>query len=81
MAGKDEGFSLSKRQETRYIRFDKQQEEALQKHLAVVKQIEKEWEIFKEQNSKALKLYRTLQEAEIKIEIISLILMKQQLGS
>ena len=66
MAGKDEGFSLSKRQETRYIRFDKQQEEALQKHLAVVKQIEKEWEIFKEQNSKALKLYRTLQEARNK---------------
>ena len=66
MAGKDEGFSLSKRQETRYIRFDKQQEEALQKHLVVVKQIEKEWEIFKEQNSKALKLYRTLQEARNK---------------
>ena len=62
MAGKDEGFSLCKRQETRYIRFDKQQEEALQRHLGIVKQIEKDWEIFKEQNSKALKLYKTLQE-------------------
>ena len=48
------GFSLSQRQQTRYDRFDKQEDLVLQQHLAVVNQIEKEWTIFKEQNSKAL---------------------------
>ena len=66
MAGKDEGFSLTQRQQNRYDRFEKQQEVALQKHLAIVKQIEKEWDIFKEQNSKAFKLYNKSQEARSK---------------
>ena len=63
MAAKDEGFSLSKRQKARYERFDKQEDRVLQEHLAVVKQIEKEWNIFKEQNPKALKLCNKSQEA------------------
>ena len=66
MAAKDEGFSLSQRQQTRYDRIDKQEEVVLQKHLAEVKQIEKEWSIFKEQNSKAFKLYNKTQEARNK---------------
>ena len=60
------GFSLSQRQQTRYDRFDKQEDLVLQQHLAVVNQIEKEWNIFKEQNSKAFKLYNKTQEARSK---------------
>ena len=60
MAAKDKGFSL--RQEVRYKRYDKQLEDLLQKHLLEVKQIEKEWDIFKEQNPKVWKLYSKLQQ-------------------
>ena len=61
MAGKDEQFSLNQRQEIRYKRYEKQLSNTLEAHLARVKQIEKEWDTFKEQNSQAFKLYnRTL---------------------
>ena len=62
MAARDEGLSLSQRQEVRYKMFDKQLEDLLQKYLLEVKQIEKEWDIFKEQNPKVWKLYSKLQE-------------------
>ena len=57
MASKDEEFSLNQRQESRYKRYEKQLSNALGAHLARVKQIEKEWDIFKEQNSQAFRLY------------------------
>ena len=63
MAGKDEGFSLNQRQEIRYKRYEKQLATALEAHLVRVQQIEKEWNIFKEQNSKAFKLYNKTSEA------------------
>ena len=66
MAAKDEEFSLNKRQKARYERFDKQEGIVLQEHLAVVKQIEKEWNIFKEQNPKPFKLYNKSQESRSK---------------
>ena len=66
MAGKDEEFSLSQRQEQRYNRYDKQLANILEAHLARVNQIEKEWNIFKEQNSKAFKLYNKTSEARAK---------------
>ena len=54
MACKDGGFSLNQRQQARYNRYEKQLASILEKHLATVKQIDKDWAIFKEQNSKAL---------------------------
>ena len=61
MASKNENFSLNQRQDIRFKRYEKQLSNALEVHLAKVKQIEKEWDIFKEQNSQAFKLYnRTL---------------------
>ena len=66
MAGKDEEFSLSQRQEQRYNRYDKQLANILEAHLARVNQIEKEWKTFKEQNSKAFKLYNKTSEARSK---------------
>ena len=66
MAVRDEGFSLTKRQKARYERFDKQEDTLLQEHLAVVKQIEKEWSLFKEQNLKAFQLYTKSQESRSK---------------
>ena len=66
MAAKDEGFSLSQRQEVRYKRFDKQLDNVLQKHLLEVKLIEKDWDTFKEQNPKVWKLYSNLQEVKFR---------------
>ena len=66
MASKDGDFRLSQRQEARYKRFDKQLESILQDHLARIKGIEKEWELFKGQNTKAFKLYRQSEEARSK---------------
>ena len=61
MASKNESFSLNQRQDIRFKRYEKQLSNALEVHLAKVKQIEKDWDIFKEQNSQAFKLYnRTL---------------------
>ena len=61
MASKNENFSLNQRQDIRFKRYEKQLSNALEVHLAKVKQIEKEWDTFKEQNSQAFKLYnRTL---------------------
>ena len=48
MAAKDEGFNLNKRQKAKYERLDQQEDTALQENLAVVKKIEKEWNIFKQ---------------------------------
>ena len=66
MAGKDEQFSLNQRQEIRYNRYEKQLANILEAHLARIKSIEKEWETFKEQNSKAFKLYYKTSEARAK---------------
>ena len=66
MAGKDEQFSLNQRQEIRYNRYEKQLANILEAHLARIKLIEKEWETFKEQNSKAFKLYHKTSEARAK---------------
>ena len=66
MEGKDESFSLNPRQESRYKRYDKQLANILEAHLARINIIEKEWETFKEQNSKAFKLYHKTSEARAK---------------
>ena len=66
MASKDGGFSLNQRQQARYNRYEKQLASILEKHLATVKQIDKDWATFKEQNSKAFKLYTKTQEARTK---------------
>ena len=66
MASKDGGFSLTQRQEARYNRYEKQLASILEKHLAKVKQIDQEWATFKEQNSKAYKLYTKTEEARSK---------------
>ena len=66
MAGKDEGFSLNQRQDLRYKRYEKQLANILEGHLARIKLFEKEWDTFKEQNSKAFKLYNKTSEARAK---------------
>ena len=66
MAGKDGQFSLNQRQEIRYNRYEKQLANILEAHLARIKLIEKEWETFKEQNSKAFKSYHKTSEARAK---------------
>ena len=66
MADKDEGFSLNQRQDSRYKRYEKQLANILEAHLARIKLIEKEWDTFKEQNSKAFKLYNKTSEARAK---------------
>ena len=53
---------MSQRQEVSYNRFDKQLEDVLQNQLLEVNQIEKEWDIFKEQNPEVSKFYSKLQE-------------------
>ena len=70
-------FSLNKRQKARYERYSKQEEIVLQEHLAVVKQIEKEWSIFKEQNTKAFQDYNKSQETRVKKVNISSIIVRQ----
>ena len=66
MTGKDGGFSLNQKQQGRYDRYEKQLASLLERHLARVKEIDRDWATFKEQNSKAYKLYNKTQEARTK---------------
>ena len=66
MAGKNGGFRLNSRQDSRYKRYERTLENKLAAHLERVRQIEKEWNTFKEQNSAAFKLYNKTSEAKAK---------------
>ena len=63
--------SLTKREKSRFERFDKQEASILADHLKDIKKLESKWEKFCEQNNKAVVQYRKLLDLKKKRSKIS----------